>query len=335
MTIIVKEADFFEGFTKTLLEKYAPSQWMNKPFETIFSAIGPMLMWKISWPLGVMGFIGEHYGFGPGLVGKLIDQHLGAGSGKKLDLSDENLKAASESAVDEFMKKTQNLQTSSTNYVLDDLIKIKGSIKKEDVLAALYVSKYNKIQKEALEMPGANWIRKFLGSSKIGISSVLYGLIKMFAKGIIGAAAVGGVASMISGTNTDEKEKSGISEKSSEGPAMVKNKQYYSNVAKNVENTIIKFLNATIANFSTTFEKIYKRPLQGSKEIQEVLDTVESMNKSNISNINGWDSFMAPAILNIAYKIMPAATYEKTDKKETQKGTEDYKTKLMKLLNEV
>lgn len=334
MSTIIKQADFLDGFTKTLLEKYAPSQWLQKPFETIFSAIGPMVIWKISWPLGILSFIGDHYGFGPGFIGKLIDEHIGAGKGKKLDLSDENLKAASESAVEDFIKKTQSLQTASANYFLNDIIKIKGSFNKDDVLTALYASKYNTITKEALKVPGTNWIKNFLGTSKIGITSVLYGLIKAFAKGIMGAAVVGGVASMISGVGGDSSTEKILPTEKTTKPVESKNRQYYSNVERNIENTIIKFLNATISDFSSTFEKLYKKPLHGSKEMQEILNIVESMNKSDIFNINKWDAFMAPAVLDIAYKIMPTATYEKADK-ESQKGTEDSRTRLLKLLNEV
>lgn len=335
MTTIIKQADFLEGFTKTLLGKYAPSQWLQKPFETIFSAIGPMVMWKISWPLGVLSFIGDHYGFGPGFIGKLIDEHIGAGKGKKLDLSDENLKAASESAVEDFIKKTESMKSTSANYFLDDIIKIKGSFNKNDVLASMYASKYNNITKEALNVPGSNWIKNFLGTSKIGISSVLYGLIKVFAKGIIGAALVGGVASMISGEGGDQKTEEVAPTAEKTKPEELKNRQYYTNVARNVENTIIKFLDATISDFSSTFEKLYKKPLRGSKEMQDILNIIESMNKSDIFNINKWDAFMAPTVLDIAYKIMPTATYEKVDVKEKQKGTEDSRTRLMKLLNEV
>lgn len=329
MTAITKQADFLEGAIQTMLGRFAPSQWARKPFETIFSAIGPVLLWKISWPVGIMAFVGEHFGYGPGYIGKLIDQHLGVGGGK-VDLSDENLKAASESVVDEFIKKTQGEQSTAIDAVLDNMIQVKGSLNKEDVLVALYVSKYNKIRKEAIGMPGKEWLKRFFGISKVGIAGVLYGIMKMFAKGILGAAVVGGVASMFGASGKEQAP--APSEPSAQATGHT---QYYSNVAKNVEGTLIKFLDATISGFSATFEKIYKTHLQGSKQMQDVLGSVESMNKSSISVMNGWDAFMGPAVLDVAYKLMPVAIYEKINTQEKKQKGVDSKTRLTKLLGEV
>lgn len=329
--MIIKKADFIEGATQTILSKFAPANWINKPFETVFSALGPIIIFRISWPLGILSFVGEHFGYGPGFLGKLVDNYIGAGKGK-LDLSDENLKQASTSAIDDFMRKTTSSKATAQNDFLDNLKQIKGYLSNNDVLASYYILD-NKLQKTArFSTILNNWKYYATGARyKAGFTGILYGILKGLAKGIAGAAIVGGVASMVSGIKPSETNKNTLPVENKPITQFDNTKQYYSNVANNVENTLIKFLDATISGFSSTFEKMYKRPLLGSQNMKEILNDVELLNKSDIFNINRWDAFLGPTVLNVAYKIMPLAKYEKIGKNEKVKDN----SKLTKLLNEV
>lgn len=317
MTAIIKEADFLEGFIKSSLGSLSPTKWVHKPFEMAFSVLGPMVLWRINWMLGALAFVGDQFGYGPSYIGKLIDQHLGLGDGK-LDITDDKLKEASESATEDFLKKIQGFQSTSADETLKSLIQVRGHFKKEDIITACYVAKYD-LKKEAKGIIPSNRgdgltsriLRLFSGPKYTStISGLIYGLIKTLGKGILGAAVAAGVLSQLGVGKKEEKQQQAPQiEQAIPGVKQ----QYYSNVAKNVEDTLIKFLDATIENFSNTYQKLYKHQLKNSPEMKEILEMVERMNRTAISTINDWDAFMAPTVLDIAYKLMPKAKYEKID----------------------
>lgn len=314
---IVKNADFIEGFFNGIIKKTDPKKIASAPFSSIFDTIAPVVLWRISWPLGLVAFIGDHFGYGPSYLWKLVDKYI-LKNGKP-DFSDENVKQASESAVDEFLDKTKSLQTTSADYFLNNIKQVKGYIDKEDIIVSLYASNIYKIAKTSFyKKPGI--LRKLLNfitvsKATISLSGIVYGIVKTIIKGLIGAGIISGIASMMG-----EKEK----------PTKT---QYYSNIDKNVEDTLIKFLNATITNFSDTFSKINKKPLKNSEEMKKVLSMIETINKDSINNINSYDAFNAPQIFDIAYVLMPQAKYEKFE--GTKKPKEELKKELIDLLKGV
>ena len=173
--MITKNAEFLEGFAETILNKYGPEAWMKKPFETIFSAIIPAIGFRINWILGILLYVGEYAGYGPGLIGSLVDKHLGIGKGP-LDLSDENLQSAASKAVGELAEKTQSMETTSADMFLRDVRQVKGTLIKEDLVSAFYISKMYKTAKG----DRSRLISRFFGQGTIGITSLLYTVLKMF-----------------------------------------------------------------------------------------------------------------------------------------------------------
>ena len=346
-----KDADFLEGAAQSVLSGLDPAKWKSKPFEMIFATLGPMFMWKFNWMLGILGFVGQYFGFGPGYIGKMIDEKLNIGGGKA-DLSDENLKSASESVIDEFIEKTKSFQRTSADDILDKIKISKGYIDKNDIIAAIYADDRKCIIKEARggEAPSPGILKKIwtsitgsssLTNTKLSLSGGLYSILKMFGKGILGAAAVAGVAHMFGAKGEQDKPQKQEQQKGI---------QRYTNVAKNVENTLIAFLDASIEGFSAEFNRQYKKQLAGSTELNNVLKEIETINNSSISNINNWEIFNGPTVLDIAYKILPMATYQKEEAPAEKPGqklkpigqkTEPIvkkpadRTELLKLLNEV
>jgi hypothetical protein len=326
----IKNAGFVDGAIQTAMNKFGLEAFKNKPFESIFAGLGTGILFSMSWPLGIAAMIGESMGYGPGYIGKLIDERIKTGEGK-LDLSDASLQGASESVVDNFLQKTKNIETTSADKFLKDIYFIKKSINAPDIITALYVAKYFPIKKEAFGLRpsflGRFWRRYFTGR---GMSGLLFPLLKMFAKGIIGVSAAGGIASMISETTLTPKQENIMSKQPAATTGRSGNQTYYSNVAKNVETTLIKFLDATIDGFSKTFEQLNKATLQGSTKIQNILNKVVSMNNgASIFEINSWDAFFAPPVLEMAYYLMPQAKYEKITPKQ------EPRQELKKLLGEV
>lgn len=208
-------------------------------------------------------YVGNHMGFGPKLIGTFIDRSFGFGSNTKIDASDQNIQKVAELTVDDFLKKV-SINVESADLFLDNLTELKGSFCKEDIIIALSSVKYNK---EIMKTAKPGQISKLLsflsGNGKSYVSSALYGVIKLFMKGVIAAATIAGISSMF------EKDKT--IDNSVENKEINSSIKRYTNVSKNVEDTLITFLDATIQNFSGTFEYLNKRKLKGSKEIQNIL----------------------------------------------------------------
>jgi len=87
--------------------------------------------------------------------------------------------------------------------------------------------------------------------------------------------------------------------------------QYYSNVAGDVEDTLIKFLDTSVANFSRAFQSVNGMPLKGSAKMKSVLQDVELLNWGTLNEINKRKAFVAPRVINLAKKLLPEAQYER------------------------
>jgi len=351
MTELVKQAGMGQDFINGALNIVKDNVNFNRaPFETLFSLLGPPIAYAVTGP-----FIGSLIlaadvatNYGPSAIGRLIDQHLMSGKTDvtEIDFSDSNMNSASVSIVDKIWSKIKTIPKNA----LKQIMAAKGHISNEDVIASFYLGEYM-LCKEAV---GGGWLgsrykahRRYkrygwgasgrygrlrgfmsgmIGGRRLGFASIIFGIIKLFGKGIIAMMLAGGIAKVI-GVKTRHERKRDDPATTGKNvypgdtdpflPSRLKKAtmQYYSNVSGNVQDTLITFLDASIANFSVAFKATYKTPLRNSPQMQRVLQDVELLNWGNMADINKRKAFVAPRVLNLAKKLLPKARYEKIQSK--------------------
>lgn len=300
-----KSAGFIEGFLRTAIDKIG---FRESPFETIFGLLGPAIIFRISKLLGLVAFAAEALGYGPGLIGKAIDEYLKAGGAddvSEMNLNDSSLKAASTFAMSDLFKNTVG-KTSSADYFLENIYMIKKSVNTNDIISSCYAGN---IHKEARSRTGllANFLRKVFKGQSLGIANLLYGLLKLFATGLIGLGIAGGIKETIKDVKKKPEDK--------ELPKS--NLKYFENKRYSVEDTIINLLNTIRfkeGNFEEVFQKLYKKPLKNSNKMDKLLSKISYINKGAPINImDQWDAFYAPKLKDMANFLIPEYSYGGND----------------------
>ena len=155
------------------------------------------------------------------------------------------------------------------------------------------------------------FLSSILGGKKLGLASALYGIVKLFAVGLVGIGVAGGATSVVKDLKKDKK--SPAPGPSDQVPA---GSQYYAMEGNNVEDTLVKFLNTIKfdnGNFESVFKDKYKKPIRLSPQMGSVLVKIRMMNGGVPLNvINRWDAFFAPKLKNLANLFMPSFMYEKS-----------------------
>ena len=315
-TMIVKQADFIEGILSSVKDR---TDFKNKPFETIFGLIGTGVLWRMNWMLGALSMVGEAIGgYGPSIIGKYIDDYLRkTKKGGEADLSDSNLQNAATHAAEQILGQSAKESES----MLADIYIIKHSLSLYDFVATAYVSQYSQesgLVKHALgTKPGvvSDFKNIMLGRGMLAkVGGMLYWLLKRFSVGLIGIGLAGGLMSMMGIQKTKETPEAKRDAPSGESTAI--GTQRYTNVSGSVEGTLITFLDAAIADFSTSFANTVGEPLKGSARMKRVLQEVSKMNWAEIGDIDAARVFMAPSPLVLAKMLFPVAKYEPIGKEE-------------------
>jgi hypothetical protein len=321
---LIKKAGFFEGFLKGAVENV---KFKEQPFESIFSLFGTAIMWKISWKLGALTMLLQGLGYGPGKLGKIIDTYLkkgGAESVEEMNLkSGSELKSASDFAISSILGDSK--KTSSLDYHLNDIYNIKKSISLNDIIAAAYVGKYFPIYKKGYKGRlglFSRFMTEVKRGKRLGLSNILYGLLKLLVTGMFTLGIIGGVKEVIK-----EDFPSLRSKKTTKGPTRdtPSGTQYYANPLRNVEGMIIKILNTikfNKGNFESRFQEKYGVSIENSPQMDKILTKIQMMNGGvPLSTINNWDAFFAPKLRILANMFMPGFIYEqrKNPKKELSK----------------
>lgn len=158
-----------------IAERFSPTQLRKRPFELIFGTIGPMLM------PGLLGkafaLYLEHIGYGPGLLGKLIDDALGFN--KTPDVSEANVYNASKEVASKL-----------------GLTKLVGAeLKKEAVRPG-----------QSGGAPG--FLSRLLRGQRTSPIDYIYFLISKYLKGILALSVMSGVVGATTGKPQTKKEKS-------------------------------------------------------------------------------------------------------------------------------
>lgn len=333
---INKRADFIENALKTIKDK---SNLFERPFETIFGAMLPMILWPNSKVLSALLFVAEALGYGPGLLGKIIDKGLGFNGTNVPSLSDDSLKNTATSVIDMLLGKLGM----SAESMIYDLYQIKQSIEIHDLVAIAAYLKQNPniIKTTYIRGPGFysrrpilkrpeflfNYIRGRHG--RLGLINSLWWVLKTFTKGLIGLGIAGGVV----GKAKEVFQPSIPSEtgKGLEGlfPPSGRSKQLlmqrgptdlYLNIKNNVEDTIIHFLDSQYKVrsksgteyivFSEMFEKLNGYSLKNSGEMQDILKLIDGLNWGELEQINDKRTFVGPKLEFIAKKLLPVMQLE-------------------------
>jgi len=330
--LIIKQAN-----VSSILEQVKDQfDFKNRPFETIFSTLGTGYAFKFGWIIGMLVTASELMGFGPGYIGKLIDDYFkrnGSTSIDEMNLSQSNSEGAAQSVTDTILKTFQDLPSklsfwtkSVFSSTITDIKKIKGNLNDNDIRSAFYVSLYgNSIIKIA--KPNISKFMSFWKSSTKGtiISGLLMKLIWIFLKGM-GALGIGaGVAGFMGWKThrTEHKEDKPVK------PTIGPNMKHYNNVNKNVKDTLISFLNATIANFSVGFMRSQrlanpdKLPisLENAPGWSLLEKYIAKLNWAPIEVVNNLESFVAPNVQQVAKFLLKSVKVDgiKIDKIEPKK----------------
>lgn len=327
--LIVKEANFVGGLLETVKDQV---NFKTKPFETIFGVIGTALSWKFGWIIGGLVTAAQLFGYGPGEIGKLIDDYFkknGAKTVHDMDLSQSGVSGAATSvagtlgkAVDSVKDKLKSAFASAIN----DVKEIKGHVTTNDKHAALYVAATTAYSPELVKTARIGHLGRFFrlwrrGNRMQVISGALMKLIWMFAKGLLALGIGGGVASMV-GLRT-KKRSPGSTDTNVTSPTQIdpgsgamRNRpaglKHYSNDGKDVKRTLITFLNATIANFSTGFMQAQRLanpskppvPLEKAPGWAAVKGIVQKYNWAPLSQVNQFTAFVAPSVQKIAQILL-------------------------------
>jgi len=333
--LIVKEAGFVTGLLDEIKDQV---NFKTKPFETIFSIMVTGYSWRLGWIIGGLVTAAQVLGYGPGEIGKLIDQYFfgqGAKTVNDIDLSKSNVAGAATSvagtlgkmvdpAVNTVKDKLKSLFASNIN----DLRYIKGNITQNDKQAAFYVAAATICGPELIKTAKIGHLARLYrlwrrGNRMQVISGSLMKLVWMFAKGLLALGIGGGVASMVGlkpgkGPETTpamQKDKSLFQPQPGEfgpGSKVPAHLKYYSNVSNDVKQTLHRFLDATIANFSTGFMQAQRLanpskapvPVERAPGWSKILSEVERYNWGPIAQVNKSKAFVAPRVRQIAQILL-------------------------------
>jgi len=322
-----KQAGFVEDALRTIKDK---THLFDRPFETIFGAMLPMIIWPRSKMLGALFFVAEVLGYGGSNLGKLIDRAVGFGTSGKPNLSDESLKGAATGVIDKILAKL-GIKAES---MAKDLCEIKQSIEIHDLVTiAAYVKQNPNIK---VAYPGrTRFLRRFLMKTsrggRLGLINGLWWVLKTFAKGLVGLGIAGGIAGTVglkpSGKPGVAPGEGGGLEKlfppSRESKPLLMREQktdLYLNTQNNVEATLIHFLDAQYKikfkdkgkymTFSQMFKELNGYPLKGSGEMRDILKLVEGLSWGELEQIDNKRTFVGPKLEAIAKKLLPVMKLE-------------------------
>jgi hypothetical protein len=128
------------------------------------------------------------------------------------------------------------------------------------------------------------------------VKDALMVVIGLFAKGLLSLGIGAGISSML-GMNKKKEEVKKLEQRPS-------NLSHYSNINHNVKETLITFLNTSIANFETGFKQLQKVnpiPLEDAPGWTKILNDIQKYNWVPINQVNDFTVFVAPPLTEIAH----------------------------------
>ncbi len=294
--IIIKQADFWDNFLESVTERVSLDVLREKPLETVFGILGPVMLPFGGIQFKLLLYILEYFGFGLGNVGKWLDDYLGFGKGGYGSTEDSSILDAAKHAIGKIYTSIKE-KFAKQDY---ELVKIAKGLGALDSL------------KELLNPS------KFKKSSSIFVS-LLYSLARKSLLGLVGL----GVLGLIGATHKQ------LVGPKSESKKPVNLEAFY-NEKNDVEATLISFLDKQHVGFSEQFKQHKKYDLYGSSEMEKFLESILAKNGVNsIDELRHIEVFYGPKLENIAKMIFPEAIHRPFGQKQIDVPKE--KTKERKL----
>ena len=303
----------------------------DSPFETIIGNIAPLAMLSVSWPLGIILFVAESFGFGLGRIGRLVDKTIGfSGKGLKPVISLNGLYDAASKIINKIISSIGGLFSTSglnRNITKADMKKVENlciiaSYDPNFIKLGLFSKRRLRDKRYLAELFGSMVGSKKNGG-KTGLIRRLASMLFKILGGIAAFGIIGGVVKTVSGKTKEVDVPSlqipGATGKSVEVSENVpKSWLYYNNAKNDIQDSIIYYLNYEISGFSNTFFKENGIQIYNSPQMRNLLKLIEKHNSAPVTHLNNKKGFVAPKIEQMAEKIMPGYKYPKKDKPQTK-----------------
>jgi hypothetical protein len=285
------------------------AQIKERPFETLFKYLVPgLLALKGHWVIGaLLGAADSLIGIGPEKVGAMIDKAIGKGPGSGDKAIQES---ALESASNGIIGKLLGGLLSRSSALRAEVMR-HGAVDGRALLAA-WAAGPDCLEKRAYR--GAlSKLKDFLVANPIRgrglLSGLFFGLLKSLLMGIGIHTGVGLLA-----------KETGIAPGAGGSQApKAQGMRLYTNPAGDVERSIGMALDNAVKDkegkpFSSLFRSLKGYPPVGSQEMDRVLGEVRAAHGgAPLNEINGYKTFAAPPLAEIARMLLPQATYSKAE----------------------
>lgn len=297
----------------------------ERPFEILFKYCWPGLMLlKGKWILAALLGVSEKVlGIGPGDIGALIDKVIGkgAGSGNTGPVSLSSLDTAARGLID---RVASGLFSKSSALRAD--FKQRGVFDAQSLVVA-WAHGPDRIERQAVDLGGQ--IRSFLamGYRKPGFLGFLSGAVFALLKALlVGLGIHTGISMLLGGSATktlwDSYPDAGKAPAARPSPGM----RLYTNPAGSVEKSLTMALDNAVKDkagrpFSGLFMDLKGYSPVGSEEMGRVLSEVRAAHGGvSIREINGYRTFAAPPLAEVAKMLLPQATYTKQTASPASRG---------------
>jgi len=292
----------------------------ERPFEILFKYIVPGLMvLRGHWVIGLLLTVAQStLGVGPETVGAWIDKAIGKGPGS------ENTEAISESGLETAAKGIVERLTGgllATSSVFRAEMVKRGTLDAQSLVVAWAHGPDNPGRLEKQAYAGwANRLKNFLVANPIRGRGLISGLLLSLLKALaIGIGVHTGVGMLFGGkTLTSPWGGQGGGTSPSEAPKTpAPGMRLYTNPFGDVEQSLVMALDNLIKDrtgkpFSRIFMDLKGYSPVESREMDRVLAEVRAAHGgASIQEINGYRTFAAPPLADIAKMLLPQATYTK------------------------
>lgn len=285
-------------------------QIRERPFEILFKYLTPgLLLLKGKWILAALFGVAEDVlGIGPSMIGAWIDRMIGkgAGSGNTEPVPEAGLMEAAKSVVDRI---SGGLFSESSAFRAE--VERRGVVDMGALVVA-WAHGPDRIERRAasLESKVRGWLAMSPYKSKGFFSGALFALLKAL---LVGVGVHAGVGMLFGGSKAPPMGEPAGRAPDQRSTGM----RLYTNPMGSVERSLAMALDNLVRDdggrpFSEIFAELKGYGPVGSPEMDRVLATVRAAHGgASIHEINGYRTFAAPPLAEIAKTLLPQATYSR------------------------
>jgi hypothetical protein len=313
-----KQAFDLQGLASSALQSAGKEfgslkQVRERPFEILFKYIVPGLMvLRGHWVIGILMSVAQStLGVGPETIGAWIDKAVGKGPGSgDAQIEESSLETASKGIVDRI---TTALLSKSAAFRAE--IMKRGTLDAQSLVVAWAHGPDAPLEKQAY-VGWANQLKSFLIANPIRGRGLFSGLLLSLLKALtVGIGIQTGVGMLFDSKSTTAPW-GGFTTETPQAPAP--GMRLYTNPVNSVERSLMMALDNAIKDeagkpFSRIFMDLKGYSPIGSSEMGRILSEVRAAHGgADIREINSYRTFAAPPLTEVAKRLLPQATYEKT-----------------------